>query len=162
MPDVQESYPTQTTGLLTPTEIVLTGSGLSALVTARRYKVTLSLGGTSSVAVTAAAKDIAGADPSYTGSFHWVARNAAPLTANSGDVVESYPVSTSGVVANIASFNSDKSVAALTSTANPPTVYAHTVGEALIECFVPSFDVNGANDYTKGGVYTELIVIVTP
>jgi hypothetical protein len=180
MSDVQESYPLPTSGEATVVKVALSGTGILNMLSASGsapgtgdgtswvYDVTLSLtatGHASSVAVTAQANDIDDESASYSGTYNWICRNAKPVAANSGDVVESYPASTSGVFANIASFNSSVSVAAVTSTANPPTVYAHKLGEALVEVFVPFGDVDGtdAEDLTDGilnGAYAQLRVHV--
>jgi hypothetical protein len=176
MADVQESYPTPTTGLAKPTKIALSGTGILNMLSAAGsapgtvnghswvYDVTLSLtatGHASSVAVTAVANDNADSSASYSGTYNWVCRNAKPVAASAGDVVESYPASTSGVFANIASFNSSVSVAADTSIANPPTVYAHKLGEAIVEVFVPFGDVDGSDsEALLNGVYAQLRVHV--
>lgn len=152
MADVQESYPTPTTGLLKPVKIALSGTGVTQ-IKGNVYQVALSLGGTATVAVTAAAQDIAGASPSYAGAFNWVSRNALPASANSGDVVESYPASTSGKLGKIATVSG--------ATGNPITVTGNFVGQAIVEVFIPFGDVDGSDNYLlTGGVYAQLIVTV--
>jgi len=123
-------------GVGVPTKILLSGSGVSAIAAGVTYKVTLSLTGTTSVAVTAAAKDIAGNDPSYTGAFNWVSRNAAPTGQP-------------GKVATVSA-----------ATGNPITVTAVSKGEAIIECAVPAFDVDGSANVNAGKVYARLQVQV--
>lgn len=66
-------------GVGVPTQITLTGTGVS-LISGNTYKVSLSLSGTSTVAVTAAAKDIAGNTGNYTGAFNWVSYETAQAT----------------------------------------------------------------------------------
>jgi hypothetical protein len=153
MADVQESYPTPTTGIGAPVAIALAGSGITQ-IKGNVYQVSLSLGGTATVSVTATAKDVAGttASPAYTGAFNWVSRNAAPASANSGDVVESYPASTSGKLGKVATVSG--------ATGNPITVTGNFVGQAIVEVYIPFGDADGSDNYLDGAVYAQLVVTV--
>ena len=123
-------------GVGVPTQVVLSGTGVTAINAGVTYQVTLSLTGTTTVAVTGAVKDAAGSTPTYTGSYNWVSRNAAP-SGQAGDVA-----TVSG------------------ATGNPITVTAVSKGMAIIECSVPAFDTDGANDINTGKVYARLQVQV--
>ena len=123
-------------GVGVPTQVQLSGTGVTQ-VKGSNYAVTLSLsasgGHASSVSVTAAAKDIAGNDPSYAGSFTWTSYNAAP-TGQAGKV----------------------------ATAVAGTVTAVAVGQAVVEAAVPAFDVDGTDNVKFGKVYALLNVQVVP
>jgi hypothetical protein len=154
MADVQESYPLPTSGIGAPLKIALSGSGVSQ-IKGSVYQVSLSLGGTATVSVTATAQDAAGttASPAYTGAFNWVSRNAEPHAAQSGDVVESYPASTSGKFGRVAHVSA--------ATGNPITVTGDFVGRAIVEVFIPFGDADGTNNYLdSGAVYAQLVVTV--
>lgn len=163
MPNVQESYPTPTTGQNTPVSIVLTGTGvtqtptLSGNVGYATYAVTLSVSGagghSSSVAVTAQAYDIAGTSQSTTGSYNIQSFNAKPSAANTNDVVETYPAPPTQF-AYIATVGS--------ATANPATVTAQKPGQAVVYFQYPAFNLAGTTNYLNGSVHAKLIVTVLP
>jgi hypothetical protein len=123
-------------GIGVPVKMALSGSGITA-VAGPVYQVTLSLTGTTTVTVTPAVTDIAGSDPTYTGAYNWVSYNGAPT-------------GTAGRVASVAS-----------ATGATMVVTARSLGMAIIECFVPAFDVDGANLTGSGKIYALLQVTVT-
>ncbi len=154
MADVQESYPTPTTGVGKPCGITLAGSGVTQ-IKGNVYQVTLSLAGTKTVTITPTAVDAAGttASPAYTGAFNWLSYNASPTSANAGDVIESYPASTSGKLGEIATVAS--------ATGATMVVTGQFVGQAIIEVSIPFGDTDGTDNYLLSGkVYAQLIVTV--
>ena len=149
---VQESYPAPTTGQNVATQIVLSGTGVTQIA-GNRYKVQLSLSGTSTVSVTAAAKDINGnAVTVGAGDWAWTSDNAKPSAANSNDVQESYPVPVTPFAF----------IATVGTGAATETVTSHKEGMALITVKLPFADANqsGLNAVAQGAVYAELFVTV--
>jgi hypothetical protein len=122
-------------GIDVPVSVALSGSGVTQIA-GSVYQVTLSLTGTTSVAVTAVTKDSAGDDPSYSGDYNWVSYNAAPTGA-------------AGKVATVSA-----------ATGNPITVSAVSQGMAIVEAYVPAFDVDGSAAAGSGKVYALLQVQV--
>lgn len=151
MADVQESYPTPTSGVGAPCGVTLAGSGVTQ-IKGHVYQVSLSLAGTKTVTITPTAVDAAGttASPAYTGAFNWLSYNAAPTSANAGDVIESYPASTSGKLGEIATV--------ATATGATMVVTGQFVGQAIVECWIPLGDVTGLEK--SGKVYAQLVVTV--
>ena len=181
MADVQESYPTQTTGLGIPAFVTLTGTGVSnanpetpsgSLAGGNNtYQVTLSLssagGHSSTVSVTAHLKDLGGnAMASSPKTPQANSYNAQPTT--SSGTQESYPVpnATVGQVATVGSVtnNGDGTFSA--------TITAQHEGQAVVEFAYPAFGngegtissgpVNGTNQLTwpNDMVYSQILVNV--
>lgn len=77
-----------TDGLGTAAQITLTGTGVSTLVAGHLYSVSLSLSGTSTVALTAAVKDIGGTGftTGNANSVTWFSGNAYVATVAAGTV----------------------------------------------------------------------------
>lgn len=72
-------------GVAVPTQIQLSGTGVTQIA-GPVYKVTLSLSGTNTVAVTPAAKDIAGSNPSITGTITAASYNTNQATVSTNTV----------------------------------------------------------------------------
>jgi uncharacterized protein YjdB len=77
-----------TDGLSAPVTIRLSGTGVSAIVTGQVYKVSLSLGGTNTVALTATLKDVAGSTftTANGNSVTWKSYNTNVATVAAGTV----------------------------------------------------------------------------
>lgn len=73
-------------GVGVPTDIILSGAGVSAQTVNAVYLVTLSLGGTSTVAVTSAVKDIAGNTGNYVGAITQTSYNTNVATVSGGTI----------------------------------------------------------------------------
>lgn len=165
MSDVQESYPTPTSGLGKPFTVVLSGTGVtqvkapvSGTAGIPEYSVSLSLAGTSSVAVTVTAVDEGGNAQSITGTINAISYNALPSSANAGDVQESYPVPNATL----------GRIATTTNAGSPFTVTAVRLGQAVVEFQVPFANntvgtgsgSNFASGFPLNMIYAQLLVNV--
>lgn len=177
MADIQESYPTPTTGIGKALFVKLTGRQVSSanpetasgtLVGGNNvYKVTLSVANSNAVtgvygtvAVTASLYDLAGSFQSIAGSVTAISYNFLP-TASSG-TQESYPVpnATVGAVASVGAVS-------ITASAGVATITPLNAGQAVIEFEYP-FAGNGEG-LTGGSllqqndmVYAQVLVTVVP
>ena len=180
MADIQESYPTQTSGVGAALFMKLSGkqvsnanpqTGSGALVGGNNtYKVTLSVANSNSatgvygtVSVTATLYDLAGTSQVIVGSAVAVSYNAKPTTYSG--TIESYPIpnATVGAVASVGSVSISNSAAVATITPLNP-------GQAVVEFEYP-FAGNLEVNPTPGGslgyqvndmVYAQVLVTVVP
>ena len=178
---VQESYPTQTTGLGIPAFIELSGTGIvnanpetpsGALVGGNNtYEVTLSLssagGHSSTVSVTAALYDLGATEQTSSPQTAYANSYNAYPTSSSG-TQESYPTprATIGEVATVGSVTNSG------SGSFSATVTAENEGQAVVEFAYPAFGnsvgsigsgpVSGSNtlNWPKNMIYAQLLVNV--
>jgi len=185
MADVQESYPTPTTGKNLPLFMELSGQGITnanpqtgsgSLVGGNNtYKVTLSVansvkaGASATVSVTVNLFDLAGTAQGIKSSVTAVSYNAAP-TSSSG-TQESYPapLTTFGEIATVGAVS-------YSASAGTATITPITPGQAVVEFEYP-FGLNanntaavepgpqpgGALGYQQNDmVYSQILVQVVP